>query len=265
MRPMWMLPLLALLLTTDIPAQTVAPSQTAASDPQAAAIAQQAMLVLTGGTGIADVTLIGTAQWTAGSLNTSGPITLKARGAGQSRVDLSLNGGSRREIRDASAGRPVCSWVDASGASHTSALHNCMTDAAWFFPALTSLSGGPNVVLSYVGQESRGGVSVHHLRSYVSHDSQDPVLWATIQELSSMDFYLDSSSLLPVALAFNLHPDTDSNTRLPVEIHFSNYQRINGINVPLHIQKYWNGGLTLDISISSVAVNTGLTASAFAN
>jgi len=235
------------------------------SDPQAVVLAQQSMLALTGGAPISDVTLSGTAGWTAGSLNASGPVTLKARGSGQSRFDLSLDGGSRSEIRDASGGVPVGYWVDAEGVAHASALHNCMTDPAWFFPALTSLGAGTNVVLSYVGQESRGGVSVQHLRSYnVSQASQDPSLSTTMQRLSSMDFYLDASSLLPVAIAFDVHPDSNANADLPVEIHFSNYQTINGLKLPLHIQKYWNGGLTLDISISNVAVNTGLTASAFA-
>ena len=83
--------------------------------------------------------------------------------------------------------------------------------------------------------------------------------------LSSTDVYLDSSSLLPVAFAFNTHPDNNSLLNIPVEIDFSNYQAVNGAQIPFHIQKFLNGSLFLDMTIQSAAVNSGLTTSTFSS
>jgi len=59
-------------------------------------------------------------------------------------------------------------------------------------------------------------------------------------------------------MIFNFHPDDDAGTNIMLEIDFSNYQNINGIQVPIYIQKLISGGLAMDISISSAVFNTGL-------
>jgi hypothetical protein len=144
-------------------------------------------------------------------------------------------------------------------------MHNSWTNASWFFPALSDLSAAnPGIVLSYVGLESRLGISVQHLQS---HRFSIPELNLTtpplIQQLSSMDFYLDATSLLPIAVAFKVHPDDNANVDIPVEIRFSNYQTVTGAQVPMHIQKYLNGGIALDLVITSVSLNAGLLDSIF--
>ena len=78
-----------------------------------------------------------------------------------------------------------------------------------------------------------------------------------------MDFYLDATSLLPVAIKFNTHPDDDANTNIPVEVDFSSYQAVNGAQIPFHIQKFSQGTLMLDVTVTSVAVNSGVADSAF--
>ncbi len=86
------------------------------------------------------------------------------------------------------------------------------------FPVLTSLGGGSNIVLSYIGQESRNGSAVRHIQSYVYQQGQFPN--PSPQQLSMMDFYLDATTLLPVAITFNAHPDNDANTNLAIEVDF---------------------------------------------
>lgn len=229
------------------------------SDVRALSLASQALLALNHGLSISDVTLTGTATYTAGSDTKTGAATLKALGRSYSRVDLSLGAPVRSEVRSVSS--HMGALIDASGVSHRPPLHNCLTDAVWFFPAFTSLSAGSNIVFSYVGQETKNGVPVWHLHSYVS--AQTPYDEATMKHLTAMDFYLDSGSLLPVAIAFNLHPDNNSTTDVPVEIRFSDYQLVSGFTVPLRIQKYLQNNLLLDFQISQVAVNTGLSSSTF--
>jgi hypothetical protein len=204
------------------------------------------------------VTLTGNATWIAGSDKETGTFTLKALGTDNSRLDLSLTGGSRSELRSGFARVHAGQWIDEKGTTHEFSFDNCLTDAVWFFPALTSLTAGPNIVFSYAGQESWGRASVYHLRSYVYGSS------ALAQRASAMDFYLDSNSLLPVSIIFNVHPDDDGSFDIPFQISFSNYQRIGGVAIPGHIQRYLNRQLVLDLSVTAATFNSGLTSSTFA-
>jgi hypothetical protein len=231
-----------------------------ASNPQAAAYAAQSFTAMTGSTTISDITLTGTVTWNAGT--DTGTATLRALGTGESRLDLALSSGNRTEIRDAQTGAPIGRWINPNNASGAFALQNCQTDAVWFFPALGSLALGPNVVLSYVGQESRNGATVQHIQSYVYQPGQTSTAGVGPQ-LSTMDFYLDVTTLLPVAITFNTHPDNNAATNLLVEIDFSNYQAIGGVAVPMHIQRYLQGNLMVDLVLSAASFNTGLPLSTF--
>jgi len=205
---------LILLLASVVSAQN--PPQ---SDPQAVSLASQAMAALTNGVAVSDVTLTGNATWIAGSDNETGPATLKAKGGSKSRVDLALSGGSRSELRGNFARAPQGEWIGPDGTSHSYAAYNCWTDPSWFFLPLSSLASAntnSNLILTYVGQERRNRSAVQHLRSYLYLPTQP-----LAQQSSTMDFYLDSASLLPVALAFNVHPDDDATVNLPVEMTFT--------------------------------------------
>ena len=184
--------------------------------------------------------MTGDATWYAGEPE-SGTVTFKALGTGESRMDLSLPDGTRTEIRDASTGISQGKWIALDGTSGMYALHNAMTDAVWFYSALGALAVGPNVVLSYVGLESRNGQEVQHLRSYVF---QVPIAASTgpsEQDLSTMDFYLDATSSLPAAVVFNEHPDNNAVINIAIEVDFSNYQAISGAQIPMHVERLLNG------------------------
>ena len=86
---------------------------------------------------------------------------------------------------------------------------------------------------------------------------------ALTQQLSTTEFYLDATSLLPVAITFSVHPDDDAGANIPAEVRFSSYQVTNGVVVPLRVQKYLDGGLVLDIMVSTVSLNSGLADSTF--
>jgi hypothetical protein len=224
-------------------------------------LAAQSIVALTGGNPLTDVTLTGQATWIAGSDTETGTATLLAVGTGESRMDLILSSGTRTEIRDAQTGVRLGEWIAQTGTTGMFARHNCQTDAVWFFPALTSLSGGTNVVFSYVGAVTRNGENVQHIQGTVyqtSSNSSIPLL-----QLSVMDFYLDATTLLPSAITFNAHPDNNMLGNIPIEIDFSNYEVINGFNVPMHIQKYMQGTLAIDLTLSGSTFNTGVSLSNF--
>jgi outer membrane lipoprotein-sorting protein len=78
-----------------------------------------------------------------------------------------------------------------------------------------------------------------------------------------MDFYLDPSTFLPLAIAFAAHPNQDALTDIATEVRFANYQPVNGVLVPFHIQQMLSGGVILDITITAATFNTGIPASTF--
>jgi hypothetical protein len=193
----------------------------------------------------------------------TGTATLMALGTGESRMELGLGSGTRSEIRDAQTGTQLGKWINPDNTSGAYTSHNCWTDAVWFFPALGSLATGPNVVLSYVGQETRNGAAVQHIQSYIYQPNWPSGVTPSPQQLSTVDFYLDASSLLPVAVTFNAHPDNDASTNLGVEVDFTDYQSVSGVMVPMHIQRFQQGSLMVDLVLSTASFNTGLSLSNF--
>jgi hypothetical protein len=234
-------------------------------DPQAVALAGASLATLSGKLAISDVTLTGTATVTVGPDIESGNFTLKGLGTTESRLDLNLTKGLTSEIRNTDpTGAPQGFLIKSSASAVPYAQHNCMTSAVWFFPALSVLAqiNDPTVSVSFVGQETRDGEAVNHIQFNTQSTSLGP---SSSLQLGQTDLYLDSTSNLPVVMIFMTHPDSNALTNIPVEIDFGDYQVVNGVTVPLRIQKFFNGTLLLDLTVQNVSVNTGLTDSAFAS
>src|SRR5262249_23698128 len=144
------------------------------------------------------------------------------------------------------------------------ANHNLMSDTSWFFPAFAAsrlFSSAKHIVL-HVGTERWGERSVEHL-SLNQPDSPQVIVVPRLSHLTQMDLYLDSNTLLPARLTFNAHPDNDVGIDIPVEIVFSDYRSVNGVQVAFHIQKSINNSLALDFQAEVVEFNTNLTSDAF--
>jgi len=253
----------SLTFSPQLAGQTTTPAPPT-SDPQAIAFATNALAALTGTVQVSDVTLTGTATRTAGSDVETGAVTLKALGTANSRMDLSTSSGTRSEIRTNASGFPQGTWIGLDGTSHTIASHNCLTDAVWFFPAFSILSqaANVNVLATYVGQETRNGASVQHLRfTQPLSATADPT--GLLTALTTEDIYLDPNSFFPVAILFNTHADSNAAVNVAVEIDFSNYQVTGGAQAPTRIQELLNNSLFLDITVQSVTLNSGLTQSTF--
>jgi len=236
------------------------------TDPQASSLVLRAIAALTAGTTISDVTLTGTATRIAGSENESGTAVLKALATGESRMDLSLTSGPLSEIRaKSSSGNAGGVWSGPDSAQHAMASHNLWTPPAWFFPllVLTTAASNSSYAVSYIGQETRAGVSVQHLKLWQQLAGVDADYAALVQHLSQTEVYLDSSTLLPVAVAFNIHPDKDAGHDIPVVIRFSDYRLLNGFQVPFRVSQYIRNSLALDFQAQNAALNTGLTSAAF--
>jgi hypothetical protein len=240
--------------------------QPIATNPQGSSLLLQAFSAMVGTASISDVSLTGTARRIVGSDDETGSAVLKALATGQSRIDCSLPTGQTSEIRSIdSNGNQAGAWIEPNGASHAMSSHNLMTSSAWFQPAL-ALSGivsSQNYTVSNLGPEAKDGISVTHLTVTQQFPDAPPDPTGLMQHLSQMDVFLDATTHLPVALDFNTHPDNNALLDIPMEIRFSDYTAVNGIQVPFHVQKYLNNNLILDIQLQTATLNSGLTASAF--
>jgi hypothetical protein len=254
--------LLSFVLAASLLIPTAAP-QTAASQ-QAVQYLQRALAALSGGTPLNDVTLSGTAHRIAGSDSETGTAALKAV-VGASRMDLNLSLGPRSEVVNRSSATPGGTWSGPDRVSHPISYHNLLLiDPAWFFPAFPISRGAlAGYIASYVGHETRDGQAVEHLTISQTSAARSPRGAAQIAHLSQMDFFLDSTTFLPVAATFNIHPDDNASLDVPIEVRFSDYHAVNGAQVPFHVQKFLNNGLVLDLQFATAAVNTGLAASQF--
>jgi len=234
-------------------------------DPKALSLAARSLASMTSGTMLTGATLTGTAKRTVGTDTDSGSAVLKVRSATGTRLDLGLAKGQLTEIHNTQTGAPKHYWFGPDQVVHRAPLHNSWVDAGWYFPpvSVVSMLSDPLMVLSYLGHETRSGVPVEHLRASRHLSGQDPAVTALVQRLSTIDLYIDSSSTLPVAVAFAGHPDNDAGVNFPIEIRFSNYQSMNGAQVPMQIEELVDGGTCLTISFSSITLNSGFSDSDF--
>ena len=230
------------------------------SSPQAASLLTQSVKALTGAGALSDATLTGTAEWIAGSDDETGTAVYKAV-SGAHRLDLTFRNGTRSEIVSTSNGVPAGIWIGLDGTSHPISNHNLMLDTGWF-PSFTlgNLISSSNTVLLYVGPESKNGTPVIHVSGSKVFPNLSSNSASIRQHLTQVDIYLDSTTGLPVSYVFNLHPDNNALQDIRVEIQYSNYQTVRGMQVPLHIQKFVNGSLALDFQVQTVSLNTGITA-----
>jgi len=221
---------------------------------------QQSLGALTKGMAINDVTLTGSARRVAGSTDETGTATLQALTTGETRVGWSFPSGVQTEILTNSVNGPAGQWIGPDGTSQIIPQHNLFIDPAWFFPALLiyRATSSQSSVLIDVGSEVRDGQPVEHLTMSQQFPGTTTSISALMQHLSETELYVDPSSLLPVAIAFKIHPDKNVLRDIPAEIRFSDYRIVSGAQVPFHVQRYVSGVLTLDLQFQTVALNTGL-------
>jgi hypothetical protein len=256
----------ALLLSySNLQASPQASAPASSSSAQAATFLKQSTAALTGNVALSDVTLSGTARRIAGSDDESGTAVFKAVASGAGRTDLNLSSGQHSEVCDLSVAPPAGTWSGPDRVSHPMAFHNVVSEPVWFFPtfAIARRLSASGYVATYIGHETHNGQAVEHVSVSQSSPFPTPSGGVSFEHLTQLDFFLDSTTFLPAAISFNIHPDNNALRDIPVEVQFSDYRAVNGAQVPYHVQKLLNNTLILDFQVQSVTFNTGLSASSF--
>jgi hypothetical protein len=235
------------------PALTAIWCQTTAT-PQLRTVQSQAWAALVSAAQPTTVALDGTFTSTAGSLTQNGDAHLTVGSNGTFLINLSGNVSTTSESRTVSDGVPACTWTDSEGVVHNSTFLNCMPPA-WFFPGLTLL---PNSSDASNPAWSPSSYAVDSLGDHLQFQFVLPNLNGTPEDsqlLSPFDLVLDPNTHLPLYAKFTAHPDNPGiHADIPVQIAYSDYRNISGVMVPFHIQRYLNGSLVLDLTITSASV-----------
>jgi hypothetical protein len=234
------------------------------SSQQAITLLTQSETALAGSTTTNDVTLTGTARRIAGSDDETGGVVLKALASGAGRLDLNFASGGRAEVNDLTKA-PTGTWSGPDRIIHAVPFHNLLNEPVWFFPgfAIGRRLSAPGYTTTYIGHETRQEQAVEHVAISQVAPSVWPPEAVSFQHLSQMDFYLDSTTFLPAAITFVVHPNDNELVDIQVEIRFSDYRSSSGNQVPFRVQKFVSNTLVLDIQVQNVSFNTGLTATNF--
>jgi hypothetical protein len=262
------------------------------SDPQAVALIQRSVAVLTGGGPVTDVTMTGTfttiigpreqtggITTSTGSITDSGTIRFVAIVAGQGKSVVTNSSGTRTEVRDISSGSPVLMETGTDGVSVTVTTQSAVSPHPdWFYPLflMSSSLSSASYASSYVGEEILNGTKVQHATIRLGSDSSSGTPQFS-EQATQHDVYLDSSSLLPVAITFTVRPYDPTNPNRPFvpirgnpidtleQATFSDYRPIQGRPVAFHIHTSVKAGtldLITDMQFSSIDFNSGATISA---
>lgn len=234
---------------------------------QGATLLQQALSAVGAQTPVTDVTLTGNITvFIPGGTTDTGAITMLAKGDTQAEVTMKMATGTRTEVRSVSAdGSPAEMRTGPDGAVTHNPVRSLLTPhPAWFFPQYV-LAAQPvaNIASSFVASETRGGVAVNHLQVWQLPMNSSRSARA-VQYDTQYDLYLDPATSLPVAMVYLVQPDYPNrnplvhrDTRAPVEMRFSDYQKVQGVPVAYHIQAFIQGRQIYDIQLSSAAFDTG--------
>jgi hypothetical protein len=236
------------------------------TNPQALTLLQNALTALSPNITTHDVTLTGSANYIAGSDNETGTGTLEAIATGASSVNLTLPSGSRTEVRNLTANPPTGTWSGPDGVNHLIVSHNLLNEPSWFAPAcaISRILVSSESVASYVDAETLESQSVQHV-AVVQQPPATAFAPEIFPHLTQIDLYLDSSTYLPAAMKFTIHPDDDELVDIPIEVRFSDYRTVNGTQIPFHVQRFLDNGLVLDLQFETAAINSGLSPSVFAS
>ena len=90
--------------------------------------------------------------------------------------------------------------------------------------------------LTDVGPEQWNGTSVEHVRVQrtVSGNALGGPL---IAQLSTVDYYLNSDTAVPVAMKYADHPNEDALTNIAIEVDFSSFQQVGNRIVPYQVTR----------------------------
>ncbi len=247
----------ALILSfPNVAASQHASSPTAPSpqrDPQALTILNQALTAMASSVP-ADSSATGTVTIVEGSSTQNGTIQILTRGTAQTAETITSSAGQRAIIYSKDDAKEI-----NAGQSVNPPLELIVTDQSPDFPLplLLSLLNNADEAIRYIGQEALNGESVQRIQVWNTFASKPRL--RELAPFSAKNIWFDTSSGLPLKIAYTRRAAGGAAPSFPVEVVFSNYRNVSGTLYPFQITKSFNGTPWQTITIQSVSFNSGLT------
>lgn len=232
-------------------------SLTVQRDPTAIALIQKSVAAMA--TSVpSDSSATGNIIVVEGSTTESGSISVQTLGTGETAETINLSSGQREIIYSNGDAKEINGTQSVNPVVELIVTDQC---ADFPLPLLLGVLNNPDEAFQYIGQETLNGVSVQHIKVWNSFSSKPRL--QKLASLSARDVWLDAASSLPVKLAYIRQPGEGAVPSIRMEIFFSNYTNVNGVQYPFQITKSYNGTPWQTITIQNVSFNTGLTNSQF--
>ena len=90
-----------------------------------------------------------------------------------------------------------------------------------------------------------------HVQGQFIFSGINDALTADLAQISKTDIGLDPVTLLPAVLTYSVRPDNGAPVAIAIEVHYSHYLTVSGVHIPFLIQRYVNGSLQLEITVTS--------------
>lgn len=215
----------------------------------------QSTVQVMGGNSVTDSTVTGTVTQTAGSLTTTGTVSILTRGTEQSREDITWS-----DCTDSNIYSSLASVRVTCGNSVALSMEETVTNQDAYSPAslLAHFANESDSSIQIIGTEVVNGINTTHLQISESF-STDTSLQA-IAQYSVRDLWIDNTTALPVQLQYVQWTGQGSvDQHRAFLLQYSNYQSSGGFVYPSSIQVNLNGVPWRAITLTSVSLNTGLT------
>jgi hypothetical protein len=224
--------------------------QVAQRDPQALRVLEAAFTAM--GTLPADSAASGTVTTVAGSLIENGSITILTRGTDQTSEQIQTSNAftyiySRGRASTIDNGSPGKLPMDVS-----------VSAACPYFPLplIAGALANPDESFAYIGLETLNGTGVQHVQFWNTFASIPEL--QHLSHLSLRDVWIDTTTGLPQKISFTRPSESDSNVRIHVDVHLSEYRNVSGVIYPFRVEVSLNGTPWLTINLQNVTFNTGL-------
>jgi hypothetical protein len=252
--------LVSLLVLNSISSTAIqsVPPQTTAPTPEVSIILRQSIAAM-GGTFPMDSSASGAVTITAGSETQEGTITIATRGSSQTLEQLIGGTGAKTVIFS----NGLAAETDNLGGKKVYSLElGASTQSALFpLPLFSAILSFTDSMYEYVALESIGGIDCHHIRTWRTFNSKPE--FGYLAPFSMRDIWISTATNLPAKIAYSIRSGRGAEPSTAVEVSYSKYQQIAGIQYPFVISQSLNGTPWMTISISSVSFNTGLSDSTF--
>jgi hypothetical protein len=224
-------------------------AQVTTTDPATAAIVAKALAALSTRP-VHSAVISGTATANAGSTHESGTFNLQLQSTGESDFSLSAGKLTSTETTSGFDADPACTWSGADGVKHAAVQHNCLLALNWAIPVVGFQARSAKLAIVNAPKSADSGLPLSVSLAVKSSSKAA----ARYSKLTTVIVSFDNSSLLPQSFSYNVHPDDDEQTDIPILVRYSDYRKVDGASIPFHIQKYINNTLNLDLQIESASV-----------